>query len=1053
MRLHSLLRSAGLTDAPDAAAVDISAVDISAVDISAVDISAVHSDSRRVTPGALFVACDGLRTRGLDFVPAAARAGAAAIVIAADAELDLTGLDAATIERLAQIPIVRVDSPRQALGPLASASFDHPSHQLAVLAVTGTNGKTTTATLIAQLLCACGQRAAALGTLGLWTEAGVEPGGLTTPDAVDLQARLATLRDRGFTVVVLEASSHALDQARLLGTRLRVVGWTNLSRDHLDYHGDVASYTAAKLRLFTELLPRDGTGWVNSDDPAAALALGTPGVRGFSFGARPDADAQVAGLQLSAEGLALRLHLRDDPRPLDLRAPLLGRHNAQNLVLAALMCRDLGLEAEAIEAAARTLTAPPGRLQPVANGLGGLILVDYAHTPDALAQVLAVGHELLGAAGQLMVVFGCGGDRDAGKRAPMGHAAGAIADVSVATSDNPRTEDPAAILRPVTAGLLAAGARRVDRFVPSSTAQYPGDRIFCVEPDRDAAIRRAIGLVGPGDVLIIAGKGHETTQTIGGEARSFDDVAVAKRWLSQRKTRAAAPKAAATELAAFAFDANDAAAATGGTAVVSQAASAGESLTTTLSTDSRAVPTGALFVPLIGPQFDGHAYLAAAFASGAHGALCAAARRDVGLAALADHAAWLCEVPDTLIGLGDPARAHRRRFGGAVICITGSNGKTSTKELTALALGAAGPVLATYRNHNNRIGVPQTLARLRAAHQFAVVECGMSIPGEIAELGRIAEPDIAVLTNVSAAHLEGLGSVEGVAAEKTDLLRALGRGRDPASAVAIVPADEPLIEPHLAALTCRIVRVGDHPSADVCVVGEVSVSGLSQRFVADVCGQRVSVVLPAIGLHMVRNALTALAVADVLGVNLTAAAWALAQFSPVGQRMRPLQLGDTLVLEDCYNANPASVAVALSTLVGLPGPHVAVLGDMLELGERSARLHAASGAAAAAAGVSLLLARGTFAGDTIRGARQAGLTAAYVFTTDAEGAAQVLASGAATVLVKGSRGARMEGVIDALQAAASQPAQPPAPAAAPNVSTSQPGTADDPEADRVPVAL
>lgn len=1019
------------------AAADLSDVQVEPLgSAEKLEITSVQGDSRRVTAGALFVASDGLRTQGVDYIPAAIAAGASAVVVSAATDLS-------SIADLDKVVVVRAPSARLTLGPLASASHGHPSHTLRVVALTGTNGKTTTATLVAQLLCNAGERAAALGTLGLWTAEGVEPGGLTTPDAVDLQARLASLRDRGFTTVVLEASSHALDQGRLLGTRIAVAGWTNLSRDHLDYHGDFATYAAAKMRLFTELLPVGHRAWVNADDAAVAVARDVHGVCGYSFGAVSDAEVQVAGLHLDARGLAVRVHVHGHT-PLALQAPLLGRHNAHNLVLAALICRELGLSNTALSSAAEVLRAPPGRLEPVPNTLGALILVDYAHTPDALTEVLAVGRELLAPEGRLHVVFGCGGDRDAGKRQPMGLAAGTSADVSLATSDNPRHEDPHAILRPVAAGLTEGGARQVDRLVPSTIAQFVDDRIFCVEPDRAAAIRRAIGLLSPGDVLIIAGKGHETTQTIGDEARPFDDVAVTKRWLRQRKS-APASAIQAVALRDFSFDADAAAAATNGTLIHADSGAR----TIRLTTDSRDVPTDGLFVPLVGDRFDGHAYLASALAQGAGGALCAPGRAPEAIEAA--RPAWVCEVPDTLVGLGDLARAHRRRFHGPVVCITGSNGKTSTKELTALTLGAAGEVLATYKNHNNRIGVPQTLARLREAHRFAVVECGMSIPGEIAELGRIAEPDIAVLTNVSAAHLEGLGSIEGVAQEKTDLLRALGRGQRGGPGVAIVPADEPLIEPHLVGLTAKVIRVGTHPNADVRVVGDVDVVGLTQRFEADVCGTRVNVNLPAIGLHMVRNALTALAVAHALDVNLRAAAWALEQFEPVGRRMRPLQLGERLILEDCYNANPASMRVALDTLSSLPGPHLAVVGDMLELGPRAAELHAKLGAAVVAAGVEQVIARGSFAEDVVRGARESGLAAASAFETDAQGADLVSTSPAATILVKGSRGARMEGIIELLQqrTASTLVGAPDGPSAP----ISQPGTTGSLEAPSVPVAL
>jgi len=957
-------------------------------DLPMLNVSGITIDSRKVGPGFIFVAFDGLRVRGLDHAQSAIDAGAVAVL--ADRPADLNGA-----------PLLLVDDARAAVGPLASAFHGHPSHDLDVLAVTGTNGKTTTAILVAALLTACGHRAAALGTLGLWTPDGVEPGQLTTPDAVELQATLARLRDAGYRHVCLEASSHALDQRRLDGTRIAAAAWTNLSRDHLDYHGDERAYAAAKARLFRDLMAPGTPAFVNGDDPICATMQSEGLAVAWTSANAAQSTYRAAAIEVGRHGLSFSLAGADAPT-LRVKAALPGRHNVDNLIAAILLCRAIGVSDDQIAAGLPTLRPPRGRLEPVANHLGALVLVDYAHTPDALQHALRTGRELVEADGRLFVVFGCGGDRDQGKRPEMGRAAGALADLSIATSDNPRSESPSAIIDQIIVGLRDSGATE-SRGAAATPASEGGRHWLAIE-ERGEAIETAIALLGAGDVLLIAGKGHETTQTVGDVGRPLDDVAVASASLAALAAQRPTP-ATSSIPTGFDFDGQAALQACGGQLV--RNGSAGHAL----STDSRLVDEETIFVALVGERFDANDFLPAVLSAGAAGAVCSSGRGTAALASSGDAGGWLLEVNDTLVALGDLARAHRRRFAGPVIGITGSNGKTSTKELMALALAPDGPVLATYANHNNRIGVPQTLARLRAKHAVAVVEMGTSEPGEIAELARIVEPDIGVVTSIAEAHLEGLGEVTDVAAEKAALLAALR-----SDGVAIVPEAEPLLDPHVAELSCRVIRFGTGSEADVGLLGPPAVTGLGQRFTARVLGTRVDVMLPALGVHMIHNSLAALAVAACLGRDLNAAAAALAEFEPVGQRMRPLQVGSRLLLADCYNANPRSTEMALQTLSGLPGPRVAVLGDMLELGPQAAQLHRRVGLAAAAQGIDVLVSLGRHADDYAAGT-QAPTHARPVADID-EAVAAVLAAtpSGGTVLVKGSRGARMERVIEQLQA-------------------------------------
>ena len=378
-----------------------------------------------------------------------------------------------------------------------------------VVAVTGTNGKTTVAHLTAELFECAGQSAACLGTVGHRVGGEALPTTHTTPDAAELQRLLARHREAGGVVACLEASSHALDQGRLAGLSVDVAVFTNLSVDHLDYHGDLEEYARSKRRLF-EALDEEGVAVVNAADPRGeemAEAARARGARVVRFGAA-GADLRAEAVSFERSGTAFELVA--DGETARVRTPLLGRFGVENALAAAAAAIECGLSLEEVARALEKITPPPGRMEPVETGDRGFaVLVDYAHTTEALAGTLETLRPLVGEGGGLVVVFGCGGDRDESKRVPMGRAAAAGADRVFITSDNPRGEDPEAICRAVAEG-AAGGAAEV-----------------LVEPDRRLAIRAALGAAQRGDVVLIAGKGHETHQEISGEKRPFDDRLVA----------------------------------------------------------------------------------------------------------------------------------------------------------------------------------------------------------------------------------------------------------------------------------------------------------------------------------------------------------------------------------------------------------------------------------------------------------------------------------------------------------------------------------------------
>jgi UDP-N-acetylmuramoyl-L-alanyl-D-glutamate--2,6-diaminopimelate ligase len=451
--------------------------------------AALSADSRSIVPGAVYVAVRGSQADGHRFVADAIRRGASAVIV------ETPGVPG--------VPEIVVRDGRRAALALGAAWYGHPSTKLSLIGVTGTNGKTTTTGLIRHLLNATGT-SGSIGTLGAFDGRGdavlSTAGTLTTPGPIDLQATLAELVERSVDRVTIEASSHSLDQGRLDGLRFAAGVFTNLTRDHLDYHGTMESYLAAKLKLGGMLTER-GVEVVNLDDTAWAVLPASS--RRVTFGLHPAADVRATGVVLDAAGS--RFRLEGCFGTADVSLPLLGDFNVAN-ALAAAACA-LGLGMPLTQVAARLSTSPqvPGRME-LLSETPCVVLRDYAHTPDALQRALATLRPLT--RGRLVVVFGCGGDRDKGKRPIMGRIAAEGSDVALVTSDNPRTEDPVAIIDDIEQGMGGVAHLRI--------------------VDRLEAIHTALGQARPGDTILLAGKGHETYQILGTERVPFDELEIVR---------------------------------------------------------------------------------------------------------------------------------------------------------------------------------------------------------------------------------------------------------------------------------------------------------------------------------------------------------------------------------------------------------------------------------------------------------------------------------------------------------------------------------------------
>jgi UDP-N-acetylmuramoyl-L-alanyl-D-glutamate--2,6-diaminopimelate ligase len=494
--LHSVLRAQGLTGSETPGG-------------ESPVVTGIRYDSRAIEPGDVFVALKGQHADGTAFVRQAIGRGATAIVSEAPAPGDV------------RVAWTTVTDARLALAVLADAFFHHPSGDMQVVGITGTNGKTTTAYLLASIFEAAGIRCGLLGTVVYRTGPGehdVLDASRTTPEAPDLQALLREMVERGCGAAVLEVSSHALALKRVDAMTFAAGVFTNLTRDHLDFHADMEAYFQAKRRLF-EMLPAQAPSLVNMDDPRGPSLLAAGG-RPVTYAIGRPADVTPGPLSFSLQGLSFEA--RTPGGQLQIRSALVGRPNVYNVLAAVAAASALGIAFDAIERGVRNLRGVPGRFEVVSSAKDEVtVVVDYAHTDDALRNLLETARPL--ASGRLITVFGCGGDRDRAKRPLMGAVAGRYSDVIVITSDNPRSEDPGRIIEEIKRGIT-----------PDTRRDSAQRQLTIV--DRQVAIARAIEMARPGDLVLIAGKGHEKYQVIGDRTLPFDDVAVAREALARRQT-------------------------------------------------------------------------------------------------------------------------------------------------------------------------------------------------------------------------------------------------------------------------------------------------------------------------------------------------------------------------------------------------------------------------------------------------------------------------------------------------------------------------------------
>ncbi len=479
-------------------------------------VTGLSNDSRRVRPGDLFIAQAGDHFDGHDYVSQAVAGGAEAVV----SERPLPDCP---------VPVVVVPDSHRAAAVLADRFYGYPARQLCMIGITGTNGKTTTVRLLESVLREAGLRVGCIGTLGYRWNDEHRPGALTTPHALDFHRLLREMIDDGVSHVIMEVSSHALAQGRVDGCRFRLAVFTNLSRDHLDFHGTMEDYFSAKAELFTRYLVPVQEGVravVNLDDPYGRRLSTVLSDGCWCCSLKEErADVRVVRAELDAAGIHARLVT---PRgELEIRSTLLGRLNLYNICSAVGAALALDVAPRHVCRGIASVTTVPGRLERVVNDQGFEVLVDYAHTPDAMEKSLECLRELV--RGRLWVVFGCGGDRDRGKRPMMGEVAARFGDLIVVTSDNPRTEPPEAIIEDIVPGLAKVGVERIN----AAAAFNGAAKAYAVQADRRRAIDMALAGARPGDIVYIGGKGHETYQIVGDRVVPFDDREVVRKFLEE----------------------------------------------------------------------------------------------------------------------------------------------------------------------------------------------------------------------------------------------------------------------------------------------------------------------------------------------------------------------------------------------------------------------------------------------------------------------------------------------------------------------------------------
>lgn len=844
----------------------------------------VQTDNRLIAPGDIFVCIKGERFDGHMFIDDALSKGAAVIVT----QTPTTG----------NYPSIQVTDTRKAAAIIAKTSLLPTPLPFKLVGVTGTNGKTTTSMILYQALRIMGYKCGWIGTLGYFIEGVHYQTGHTTPDIIELNMIFKQMVDSGVSYVVMEVSSHALSLDRVYGVCFDYNLFTNLSREHLDFHGSMENYAEAKYSLFSRAVDNDAISVINAADNFGAEIynrLSSMDAKVFSVGKNPGFTFSDVVTDYSHTCFNLEY---GDTR-FSISSKLIGEFNVQNLGLTAVTLHAMGFSGSDIERSLAEVQPVQGRIQRVDNEHGIGVFVDYAHTPDALENLLKSVETL--AHKRIICLFGAGGDRDKGKRSLMLKAALKHSDAVIISDDNPRTENPNEIIRDI---------------VVDSDLRLP----WWIIRDRKTAIKACVDIARPGDLVLICGKGHENYQEINGIRHHFDDVEEAQEALKSWQTESTK----ADDELLLPIDE---------TMLHLLFYAEGASLQSLgneprhfryISTDTREMKPGSLFFAIKGDRFDGHDYINEV------------TNCEKNLA-ISEHPCFTYNHPKRCLhvencqsALGVVCQKYLQMFAPKRIALTGSTGKTTTKELIARILEDDKPCLKTQHNENNLIGLCKTILRLLPSHEYAVFELGTNHFGEIGKLADIVCPEIGLILNIGPSHLEFLIDEDGVYREKSALFNRPLAAR-------FYPGDDPRFGSNIP----EGISVG---YSDNCrfMISNILTKENQQSF--DMAG--ITWTLPYAPPHFVTNAAFAIALAMKLGIQPEKIQASLNIPIELGMRAQIVERGEGFVIIDCYNANPVSMQNALEFWQQYHPelPHYAVLGDMLELGESSEMFHKMIGA-------------------------------------------------------------------------------------------------------------
>ena len=841
----------------------------------------VQTDTRKLNPGDIFVCIKGANYDGHNFIELACEKGAAIIV---GQEFDnLT------------FPYIKVKDSRKAAALIARIVMLPEKIPFTLIGITGTNGKTTTSIMIYEALRNLGFRCGWIGTLGYYIEGKSFPSERTTPDIIQLNEIFAQMVNERVNYIVMEVSSHSLSLNRVYGVKFDYCLFSNLGRDHLDFHLTIENYGQTKMSFFEQGAKDGSVAIINTGDPFGIKIkemLVEKQAKVYSLGGE-DADFRFADIKTDINNSSFKLLSAKDE--IYIISRLIGSFNIQNLGLTALTLYAMGFGAEEIHKSIKDIPPVQGRMEKVENDYGIGIFIDYAHTPQAIDNVLKAGEELPHK--RMLCLIGAGGDRDKGKRPLMLKAALNHSDVVIISDDNPRCENPEVIIKDIVSSS--------DVFLP-----------WWIIRDRKQAIESLIRLAQKDDIVLICGKGSEDYQEIEGAHYHFDDRETTLEALAKRKTKAKDDAEfilpVDQTLLKLLFNPNWNPEPTGYKQPLCYKY---------LYTDSRILKPESIFVAIQGEKFDGHNYLIDVLA---HKGNCAIGEKPYPEKATIAEFQYF-QVKNSLEAMGSLCRKYLSLFAAKKIALTGSTGKTTSKELMAQILESSAPTLKTLANENNMIGLCKTILRIKPDDIYALFELGTNHFGEIASLADVADPEIGIILNIGPSHLEYFKDEDGVFQEKIALFnRPL--------ALRLYPGDDSRFQ----SFAKMGLSIGFNENCDYRIT-QHQVLGNSQSFYLN----EDLWILPYEAPYFALNAAFTIVLCLKLGISKEDIQSALSKPIELELRNQVEKRGTGILILDCYNANPYSMQKALEywQSLSLEQPHYAVLGDMLELGESSALYH------------------------------------------------------------------------------------------------------------------